>query len=516
MKRVELSKPILDKYKYRTGDRDFAGGNPVTLETKNVLSVWQNAFNVTPKVDGTRYLCIMDGQENKPIPYFIDRGVGKGMRVYQPTDKKGNTPGSMEFPNCILDGELVAEETKKGRTRWIYWVFDILSFKGTMVTHLSFNQRYYILKTLPFTDTDSWLMMLPKPYYNTAFFIDDKDPYLSIIKLFREHCKKLKLQKPVLDGLVLNDTIRPYVKGPWKRCDNVQYKWKPSDEQTIDLEVVKGGKFLDKKKNPYNFILKKNDKEYKLELNKPAGLPTTTKKNSVAELRLTKVHKKNGIDTEFVRWRNDKTANAKLTADSVIYGFLRPVEISDLFSKNPKKIMKYLTKKQLIRVLLKKKLFSAAIKKIVTEKLKNKKDKIIVTFPNKSIPLECIAERGFPSEKIHEDHDSTGEYVVLSPSLKIKKHEGKTWTVDNATEINIDTNFIYNTSVGISPRKLKKIEGLKKKKKTLTKTIFRITGYTNIVFEKDNAKNSGLFYIEAHGGEKAPTLFRLIQMILNL
>ena len=138
MKRVELSKPILDNYRYRTGQKDFIGGNPVTLESHNVMALWNSAWNVTPKVDGTRYLCLIDS-DNKSAPYFIDRG--QGLRVYQPVHRNGNTPSPIKnFPNCILDGEIV-EEKKGNSIRWVYWIFDILSFKGVMVTHLSFNQR---------------------------------------------------------------------------------------------------------------------------------------------------------------------------------------------------------------------------------------------------------------------------------------------------------------------------------------------------------------------------------------
>ena len=114
MKRLELSKVVLDKYKHRTGQKDFIGGNPVTLESKDVMSLWNKPFNVTPKVDGTRYLCLMEG-EQKATPYFIDRGTGQ-LRVFQPIHTSGNPPSPRNFPNCILDGEIV-EETRGGRTR---------------------------------------------------------------------------------------------------------------------------------------------------------------------------------------------------------------------------------------------------------------------------------------------------------------------------------------------------------------------------------------------------------------
>ena len=511
MKRLEVSKIILDKYKYRTGQKDFIGGNPVTLEAKDVSSLWKQKFNVTPKVDGTRYLCLMEGESGLTSPYFIDRGTG-ALRVFQPIHSSGESPTPRTFPNCILDGEIVEEKTG-GRTRWIFWVFDILSFKGVMVNHLSFNQRYsIIINELALTEKaspDPWLIMLAKPYYNAEYFINEKDVYVSIYKLFREHCKKLKLKKPTLDGLIFNDTIRPYVKGPWKRCDNVQYKWKPKEEQTIDVQI-KNRKYLDSRGNPYSFKMMKNNKEYTIGLNKPDNLPSSNPKTDVAELRVTKVDRKKGIDTEFVRWRTDKNANAKLTMDSVINGYLRPVDLKDLFSRNPKNIIKYMTHRQLAQLLNRNKLFTPELKKTLRETLKSSTDKVSISFPNKTLGLQCIAERGFPTETITEVTNSKGQFLKISEDILIPRIPGKKWVPKET--IKIGTDYIYKTPVLIHPEKLMKdTRKSPNKKQTITKTIFRVTAYTNIIFENDNN-----YYIESFGGEKLTTLLKIIKMFLAL
>ena len=63
MKRVEVSNKIINQYKLRTGVKTFIGGNPATLEQKDVYNIWNKMYNITPKVDGVRYLCIMDSTD---------------------------------------------------------------------------------------------------------------------------------------------------------------------------------------------------------------------------------------------------------------------------------------------------------------------------------------------------------------------------------------------------------------------------------------------------------------------
>ena len=553
MERVELSKPVLDQYKYRTRQKEFIGGNPVTLEAKYAKSLWKSQFNVTPKVDGTRYLCIMDAPSSKPgdrvgkIPYFIDRGLGGTyLRVFQPRHSNGSTPQGRNFPNCILDGEIVQEKSR-GRTRWIYWVFDILSFKGAMITHLSFDQRYAILlKELSRYLTvdaspDNWFFMLPKPYYKRESFAKDKDPYATISQTFETHCDKLGLKPPELDGLIFNDTTRPYVKGPWKRCDNIQFKWKPQNEQTIDVALGSGDSLQVKGGRDYvfNWTNPKKNKEYEIKLERPRGLPIREERPRVrnnqplvAELRLTQVDtKKRTISTEFVRWREDKGANAWRTIDSVIRGYLNPIQLKDLLQhKDPQKILRYFTKKQLLRVLHQKDIFTPKIRKTLALYCKptltplfqegysrGGSEKVVIRLPDKTFPMECIAERDFPKAQIEEVRNSKGEFIVVAPDVQIPKFQGanKMWAVSRKA-ITIKTNYLYNTPVEIYSMALKRAgSAAVANKGKIVKTIFRITGYTNIIFEKPE-KGNPEFYIETYPGEKVDTLIRLIKMVLEL
>ena len=377
---------------------------------------------------------------------------------------------------------------------------------------------------------DNWFFMLPKPYYKRQSFAREKDPYARITETFEKHCDKLGLKKPQLDGLIFNDTTRPYVKGPWKKCDNIQFKWKPQNEQTIDVALGSGDSLLDKGEREYVFVWThpKKNKEYKLKLEKPRGLPIReerpkirNKQPLVAELRITKVDTKGrSISTEFVRWRTDKVANAPRTIDSVISGYLNPINLQDVLQHtDPNKILRYFTKKQLVRVLHQKDIFTPETRKKLTTYCKASLDKVVIRLPDKNLPMECIAERDFPSTQIVEVRNSKGEFIVPSPGLQIPKYHGakKMWAVSGPRKnISINTSYMYNTPVEIYSMSLRPAgSAAVANKGQIVKTIFRVTGYTNIIFEKPE-KGKPDFYIEAYPGEKPQTLIRLIKMVLEL
>ncbi len=545
MQRVEFSKPVLEQYKNRTKQKDFIGGNPVTLESKHVYNLWRKNFNVTPKVDGTRYLCIFDSVRLNPKstgpkkPFFIDRGgSGTHLRVFQPKHTTGNLPSPRNFPACILDGEMVSE-TKKGRTRFIYWIFDILSFEGQMITGLSFDQRFSILQTLnkyckAENQDSNWLSFEIKPYYSRQFYSNSKDPYEDIKKEFTGYCKQLGFSKPVLDGLILNDTSTPYVKGPWSRCDNIQHKWKPQEEQTIDMVLGKNNKVLgrDGKEYTYKYTDKKTQKEYTLRLDKPADLPSDKPKQEnkelVVELRLTGLDlKRQVIKNSWVRYRTDKQANAYKTINSVVNAWIYPVKnLKSVFARDPRKITKYLTRYQILRVLHRSDLFSqsnkASLKKLCKkDSAASKKPirKFVIRLPNKSVPIECFEERDFPKAVLHESHSpSKGEVILLENKLEVPKFDGqpKMWTADGKNIIKLKTDYIYNTPVVIIPMTLKPAGAAAVANKgKILKTIFRITAYTNIIFENPQ-RGEKTYYVESYPGENPEQLFKLIKLLLEL
>ena len=247
----------------------------------------------------------------------------------------------------------------------------------------------------------------------------------------------------------------------------------------------------------------------------------------VAELRLTRVDTKGrSISTEFVRWRTDKSPNAARTIDSVIGGYLNPIDLRDVLQiGDPKKILKYLTRKQLLRVIHQNDIFTEPVRKSIagyckiTPNQDSQPQKIVVRFPEKSIPFECIAERDFPKATIKELHTPQGEFIVPVPGLEIPKFKGakKMWAVSGPKKkITINTQYMYNTPVELYPMSLKPAgSAAVANKGVIEKTIFRVTGYTNIIFEKPQ-KGNPEYYLETYPGETPKNLIRLIKMFLEL
>ena len=164
-----------------------------------------------------------------------------------------------------------------------------------------------------------------------------------------------------LDGLIFTPFDTEYViGGPWKKFLNVQYKWKPIEEQSIDflikieksgikLQVKVGDKLID-------FINKKTQQPYEI-IDK-----------SINEIKSLKV--RNGTIGEFT-WnsqqrkfellgiRKDKTSpNGLITALNVMNAIRFPVDL-EIIKKffivdrlNPlgiKELLQYMSKSQLLR-----------------------------------------------------------------------------------------------------------------------------------------------------------------------
>ena len=134
--------------------------------------------------------------------------------------------------------------------------------------------------------------------------------------------KKIKL-----DGLVFTASDTLYNIGAWNKLDTVQYKWKPNDEQTVDLMVVKTKngnivKFSDRFIN--NTWTKKVGDSYK---NVTVDLPDYVNSNTIVEFQ---VLSRNNF--KFKNVRKDKNyPNTLRTVLNVIRSVENPVDINDLY-----------------------------------------------------------------------------------------------------------------------------------------------------------------------------------------
>tara|TARA_B100000287_G_scaffold296272_3_gene279489 strand:+ start:113 stop:1252 length:1140 start_codon:yes stop_codon:yes gene_type:complete len=155
-----------------------------------------------------------------------------------------------------------------------------------------------------------------------------------------------------LDGLIFTAADTLYTIGSWDKLLTTQYKWKPSNEQTVDLLVRKvspqaAGLFVSKGGNvePYQV-------NYKQVI---VQVPQSIKDNDVAEFSLDQSGK-----FVFKEIRKDKkTPNALKTVLNVINSFKNPVNINDLYyflnlsekstKSEIKKVLEYSTKTKLLQ-----------------------------------------------------------------------------------------------------------------------------------------------------------------------
>lgn len=161
-------------------------------------------------------------------------------------------------------------------------------------------------------------------YLQTLLSGNRKDFYNFLMKTYGKQINVFIKKALKLDGLIFTASDTLYTIGSWDKHLTTQYKWKPSNEQTVDLLVKKvsnvtAGLFVSKGGNvePYQV----NYKQVVVEV------PREIKDNDVAEFSLDQSGK-----FVFKEIRKDKTIpNALRTVLNVINSFKNPVNINDLY-----------------------------------------------------------------------------------------------------------------------------------------------------------------------------------------
>ena len=171
-------------------------------------------------------------------------------------------------------------------------------------------------------------------------------------KTYNKKTTVFTMKTLTLDGLIFTAADTLYTIGSWDKLLTTQYKWKPSNEQTVDLLIGNV-----KNERGELFVSKRgNIEHYQVNYNKvTAVVPPGIKNNTVAEFSLD-----NSGRFIFKEVRNDKTTpNALRTVLNVINSFKNPVNINDLYyflnlSENSKKgeirkVLEYSTKTKLLQ-----------------------------------------------------------------------------------------------------------------------------------------------------------------------
>lgn len=142
---------------------------PVSIQHSNLATLSSEQYVVSAKLDGTRYLLLMTryspqfgGQE---ITVFIDR-KWRMFPIYASAKRSVFTGGS------LFDGELVNVPIPgvEGRTRQVFFVFDVVCARGQTLCHKAFGERLSVIKGLFFTadDEDNEMMRNPNHWVNVT------------------------------------------------------------------------------------------------------------------------------------------------------------------------------------------------------------------------------------------------------------------------------------------------------------------------------------------------------------
>jgi len=288
-----------------------------------------------------------------------------------------------------------------------------------------------------------------------------------------------------LDGLIFTPFDTEYViNGPWKKFLNVQYKWKPVEEQSIDFAIFKenGTYVLKIRKGPnlVTFTVNKNNKYVPVELTKDTINNLTRSKTRDGTIGEFVINIK--IDKfELLRFRKDKDSpNSLSTAINVMNAIKTPVDleiikkffISDkLNKKGLNELMNYMTKSQLLRCIInnrKMELFSVNIKNQILEQIRQFKSNKINELEMRLgtiEPTKFQANIAFILYKqlmdltsfMFKGNSTKIEYSVFYDLYRgstrtrylyleelgstIKKESIEKKTIKN---INIDVNYLYN------------------------------------------------------------------------
>jgi hypothetical protein len=202
---------------------------------------------------------------------------------------------------------------------------------------------------------------------NKAFFqkslIKFRKAFYELINTYiRTGQNKGELINVNLDGLIFTPFDTEYViGGPWKKFLNVQYKWKPVEEQSIDflikiektdiykLQVKVGDNLID-------FINKRIKQPYEITDKSINGIKTLKVKNgTIGEFTWNVQQRK----FELLGIRKDKKSpNGLVTAINVMNAIRYPVDleiikkfliVDKLNSAGIKDLLQYMTKSQLLR-----------------------------------------------------------------------------------------------------------------------------------------------------------------------
>jgi len=220
-----LQKKIKKMSEWTKGD--FPGCQPVSMSKQNLEFLHQKPYKVSWKADGTRYMMLIDGQDEI---YFYDRDAClykvSGLTFLHRKDK------NKHLSDTLLDGEMVIDVVN-GVNFPRYLIYDILRFEGNEVGKVDFGTRLVCIEKEIVGSRNNYIVQglidkTKEPFsIRKKEFWDVQDTY----KLLEDKFTKMLAHEP--DGLIFQPKGDPYKCGR----DDTVLKWKPASMNSVDFKL---------------------------------------------------------------------------------------------------------------------------------------------------------------------------------------------------------------------------------------------------------------------------------------
>ena len=198
------------------GDNSYPAPQPVSIEKKDFEKLKNYQYNVTLKLDGTRFLLffMLDKHNNKQTIL-----VNRALNFYNINIECDSN--LFEGQGTLLDGELLFKNNK-----WTFSIHDGLYLCGNKIVRNTHFNRLSDIKCalelyVPNINSNTF-------YIETKLFYDFKDINDFINNIYLDP-DNLKLS----DGIILMPNKLPVVSG----TQYSMFKWKPDDKHTFDFQI---------------------------------------------------------------------------------------------------------------------------------------------------------------------------------------------------------------------------------------------------------------------------------------
>jgi hypothetical protein len=189
---------------------------------------------LTLKVDGERYLLFLSSWGEV---FFIDRSMNFYIFLNRESQR---LPPIQGLGRSILDGEMIL--FKSGI--YEFFIFDVLYYNSESFISKDYYNRYDVCKFAINSVLNGYLYFLGEVNFTITlkrwFPISDILKTDKIYEYIDSETNKDRLVKNKLeaDGLIIQPFDTPYIMyGPWIGINNVQFKWKPLEHQTMDFKI---------------------------------------------------------------------------------------------------------------------------------------------------------------------------------------------------------------------------------------------------------------------------------------